>query len=196
MEDLKSRKWSESRARIEFKPDLMHSKHYDPSFLATFSTGGSSRSRRAAFKCIRCGEMVPLDACSNCNSLGYIPGLDPTGIAGIFCFECERGFTSWTCQNCSTKNPVKNSMVTEIKKGCFIATAVYESETAEEVLVLRNIRDQYLLRSKIGAYIVHSYYRYSPRLARKIEGNPILRNLIRNLLVEPTVKFAKFILRK
>lgn len=189
--DLEQRNWSSSAAQITFRVDLTSVKHYDPTFLATYSTGGSSRSLRAALKCIRCGRITQLDQCSNCGSLGYVPGLDTLGIAGIFCFQCQRGFTTWNCQYCSTDNPIENSIMAEIKKGCFIATAAYGAEDCIDVQVLRSFRDQVLLRSMLGTAFVQVYYHISPPIARMVESSDILRIVLRSLFLRPICQLIR-----
>jgi len=52
--------------------------------------------------------------------------------------------------------------------GCFIATAVYGNYNAPEVMELREFRDYYLLKTKLGKELVSMYYRYSPFFANKI----------------------------
>jgi len=70
---------------------------------------------------------------------------------------------------------------------CFIATAVYGSETAPEVVVLRDFRDNILLSSKVGQTIVDLYYILSPPVARLLDNNRQLRNMIRKVVVQPIV---------
>ena len=71
--------------------------------------------------------------------------------------------------------------------GCFIATAAYGSETAEQLDVLREFRDGVLLESDAGSQFVALYYRLSPPIADFISGNSFLRTLVRELLVDPAV---------
>jgi len=59
--------------------------------------------------------------------------------------------------------------------GCFIATAVYGNYAAPEVLILRNYRDQYLMKRRTGQWAVKVYYRISPSIARIITKSPGLR---------------------
>ena len=48
--------------------------------------------------------------------------------------------------------------------GCFIATYVYESYNSPEVIELRLFRDKFLSNSRIGRFIIDSYYGISPIL--------------------------------
>jgi hypothetical protein len=71
-------------------------------------------------------------------------------------------------------------------EGCYIATAVYGSYDADEVLVLRQFRDGYLLRRDWGKKFVRLYYQYSPKLARKLKNITVLNRPVKaalNLLV-------------
>jgi uncharacterized repeat protein (TIGR01451 family) len=71
--------------------------------------------------------------------------------------------------------------------GCFIATAAYETSTAEQIDVLREFRDVVLLESDAGSQFVALYYQLSPPVADFIAGNELLRTLVRELLVDPIV---------
>ena len=65
---------------------------------------------------------------------------------------------------------------------CFIATAVFGSPMAREVVVLREFRDKYLLKSKAGKKFVNGYYRFSPPIAEFIRHKLFLKFLIRTCL--------------
>lgn len=75
------------------------------------------------------------------------------------------------------------------KEGCYIATAVYGSYDAPEVLVLRHFRDSVLSPHSLGKLFVKCYYAVSPVLVKYLSDNHrfisisriILDKLIRRL---------------
>ena len=71
--------------------------------------------------------------------------------------------------------------------GCFVATAAYGTSTAEQIDVLREFRDEVLLKNALGSVSVTLYYRLSPPVADFIAGNEAVRTLVRELLVDPIV---------
>ena len=66
--------------------------------------------------------------------------------------------------------------------GCYIATAVYGSYDAPEVLVLRHFRDTYMARTALGRAGIRFYYAVSPSLARHIGGIRTLRHMSKRIL--------------
>jgi uncharacterized repeat protein (TIGR01451 family) len=66
--------------------------------------------------------------------------------------------------------------------GCFIATASYGSYLHPHVQVLREFRDNVLLKTDWGRALVEFYYRHSPDLACYIGEHDSLRVLTRSLL--------------
>jgi hypothetical protein len=70
---------------------------------------------------------------------------------------------------------------------CFIATAVYGTETAEEINVLREFRDIVLLPGKLGAGFVWIYYEVSPPIAEVISRYEFLRAVLRSGFIDPVV---------
>lgn len=70
--------------------------------------------------------------------------------------------------------------------GCFIATAVYGTETAEEVVLLKKFRDEHLMKNLPGRAFVKFYYRYSPAFADYLRRHNKAKTVVRaalNLLV-------------
>jgi hypothetical protein len=72
--------------------------------------------------------------------------------------------------------------------GCFIATAAYGTDTARQLDILREFRDEVLLRNGLGAKFVSFYYRTSPPIASFISQHEVLRTLVRVGLVDPIAK--------
>jgi hypothetical protein len=66
---------------------------------------------------------------------------------------------------------------------CFIATAAYGTPMAEEIQILREFRDEYLLTSPMGEALVEFYYRVSPPIAEFITEHPSLKPIVRAGLV-------------
>jgi len=62
---------------------------------------------------------------------------------------------------------------------CFIATAAYGTPMAEEIQILREFRDRYLLTNSLGQVFVVVYYRISPPIAEFITEHPSLKPIVR-----------------
>ena len=71
--------------------------------------------------------------------------------------------------------------------GCFIATAAFGTPFAKEINVLRNWRDDWLLKNKIGTIFVQLYYKFSPPIANNISISNTKRSFTRKLL-NPFIK--------
>ena len=70
---------------------------------------------------------------------------------------------------------------------CFVATAAYGTDTAEEINLLREFRDVVLLASGPGAGLVSLYYEVSPPIAEVIWQHDILRTVVRAGFIDPIV---------
>jgi hypothetical protein len=75
---------------------------------------------------------------------------------------------------------------------CFIATAAYGTETAIELDILRDFRDQVLLNNTLGSRFVEAYYKLSPPVADFIAKNDFLRAVARETLIDPIVNLLQW----
>ena len=66
--------------------------------------------------------------------------------------------------------------------GCYIATAVYGSYYAPEVLVLRRFRDETLSKYYFGRLFIRVYYLLSPPIARKLGNATTINTMVRSIL--------------
>ncbi len=143
-------------------------------------------------ECVKCDKLQSVRICPNCEyKIGFYRVGYSKGVAGLFCTRCDQGFTSWKCTSCGTNNPVSKTAVTSKKiydDDCFIATAVYGSYSAPEVITLRKFRDEMLLSSVIGQLLVKFYYQISPPVAHFLNKNNRLNNIARNCILTPFVK--------
>lgn len=74
---------------------------------------------------------------------------------------------------------------------CFIATAAYGTPLHEDIDVLRDFRDEYLMTNPIGRTFVKIYYSTSPPIADVIRENKGLRTIVRDGLVKPLVYISR-----
>ena len=63
--------------------------------------------------------------------------------------------------------------------GCFIATAAYGTPMADEIQVLRDFRDEYLLTNPAGQALADFYYKVSPPIAGFITAHPELKSIVK-----------------
>lgn len=70
--------------------------------------------------------------------------------------------------------------------GCFIATAAYGTPLAQDIDVLRELRDEYLLNSTLGSAFVDSYYRLSPPIADVVAQYPAMATFVR-VVISPVI---------
>ncbi|MFW5872212.1 MAG: PolC-type DNA polymerase III, partial [bacterium] len=65
------------------------------------------------------------------------------------------------------------------KEGCYIASAIYGSYEAPEVLVLRNFRDTILKKCLLGRLFIAFYYTTSPRVAKILKGKKRINRMVK-----------------
>lgn len=164
-----------SKSYYDGKPDYLPKIEYNP-FM---------------FQCLRCGSHYVLGNCDNCDGDTFVAG-EARGHFGVFCASCNGGFTNWSCGKCGTVNPAAKTLyVLEKKSGCFIATAVFGSPLADEVMILCDYRDNVLSRSFLGRCFIRLYYMASPRLAARIGSHEIFRRITKTCLVVPAVRMVE-----
>ena len=78
---------------------------------------------------------------------------------------------------------------------CFIATAAYGTPLHEDIDVLRDFRDKYLMTNPIGRAFVKIYYTTSPPIADVIRENEELRTVVREGLVKLLVYISRTFVR-
>lgn len=83
-----------------------------------------------------------------------------------------------TAQSTEAEEPVS---------GCFVASAAYGTTMADEVDVLRQFRDGYLVSNVLGRAMLGVYYRVSPPMAEFIARHPGLKPFVRIALVPAVV---------
>jgi len=90
----------------------------------------------------------------------------------------EGNTTQFTTQYTTAAKPTRR-----VSGACFIATAAYGTPMAEEIQILREFRDEYLLTNLLGRAFVDFYYRISPPIAGFITEHPSLKPIVRAGLV-------------
>ncbi|MCB0369897.1 MAG: hypothetical protein KDD45_10795, partial [Bdellovibrionales bacterium] len=68
-------------------------------------------------------------------------------------------------------------------KSCFIATAAFGSVLHPYLNILRQFRDQILLNLSLGRKFVKWYYQYGPIGAKWIDSHPMVKPVVRGLLI-------------
>jgi clostripain len=74
---------------------------------------------------------------------------------------------------------------------CFIATAAYGTPLHEDITVLRDFRDEYLMTNLAGRAFVKAYYTMSPPIAEGIRDKECLRTAVRTGFVKPAVYITR-----
>ncbi len=94
-------------------------------------------------------------------------------------------------QICKTPSEVVGLLA---DKHCFISTAAFGSDMANEVKTFREFRNQFLLTNTIGKLFVKTYYKFSPPIADFIEKSETLRAATRAALY-PFLLFSSIALK-
>jgi hypothetical protein len=105
--------------------------------------------------------------------------------------RAEKGIREMSSQKVSSQKKVPQHGADKKTGGCFIATAVYGSPIAPEVIVFRGFRDDVLLRSLPGRIGISLYYLLSPPLASFIGKRPLIRRMTNAVLLQPILFVLK-----
>ena len=82
--------------------------------------------------------------------------------------------------------------IVSIEDACFIATAAYGMDAAEEIDILREFRDEILLSNNLGIAFVSLYYELSPPIADFIAKDHVLMEVVREDFIAPLVTILKW----
>ena len=93
----------------------------------------------------------------------------------------------------NTNGTDMQTWVWSVTSPCFIATAAYGTSLHEDINVLRDFRDEYLMPNPAGRAFVKIYYSTSPPLADVIRDNEGLRTAVRAGLVKPLVYTTRMV---
>ncbi len=97
------------------------------------------------------------------------------------------------CRNTSALSIVKittaDRRVGEVD-WCFVATAAYGSAMANDVEMLRHVRDTLLAKTIVGELAIETYYTFGPALAGVVGESDLLRAIARDVLA-PVVAWVR-----
>ena len=80
-----------------------------------------------------------------------------------------------------------------VSSSCCAATAAYDTPMVEELVILREFRDEYLITNLAGQAFTGFYYRISPPIAEFITAHPALKTIVRTGLL-PAVAISALVL--
>lgn len=144
-------------------------------------------------KCEHCSaslkDAVRKRFCDRCG----VPLLDAAQPIGK-CVTCDKAV--FLCIAHEKKLADDEIYCKEHESECFIATAVFGTPLHPQLDVLRRLRDEWLVTRRIGRVAVSTYYEVSPPVARAARRRPLLKELLRNFIVEPALRIANAILKK
>lgn len=78
----------------------------------------------------------------------------------------------------------------KLQDSCFIATASFGTPHHQKIDVLRDFRDDFLLKNVLGQQLTQFYYRFSPPVANWVEKKEYRQNLVLILFILPLVELV------
>ena len=156
--------------------------HYSDEFGEEYIEGFCHlRNERRTFKISRIREVDGIKAITYTGAIGknksaYNPNLSNS--------RPQLNNTTTTPSNYSSgkRNTYSSTHKTNKSEGCYIATAVYGSYDAPEVMTLRRFRDETLRNSSFGRWFIRTYYRLSPPVAEKLKNAKRINAFVRSIL--------------
>ena len=92
-------------------------------------------------------------------------------------YQCIKSMSS------EPKNQTEKDSKSSFQGGCLIATATFGSELAPQVQQLRELRDNYLLKTESGTLFMTGfndfYYSFSPTIADWERQNPVFKEAVK-----------------
>ncbi len=172
--------WTEGSGPSAFASIASTSAHADLEFIydAAGSTNDLANSRIEGFT----------------NGVNYAFKVALVDEAGNVGYYTKTGPADTACDfspnpNCHEARPDEVIGVLAEDLNCFIATAAYGSILAPQVETFRAFRNKFLLPHEWGRRFVKLYYKHSPKYARLIQDNPVLRATAR-LALWPLLAYA------
>jgi hypothetical protein len=103
-----------------------------------------------------------------------------------FCIK-TKGWAKNKSNSYVNKLSYKHNIPVKAESGCFVATACYGDYDAPEVKVLRQFRDEILLKTFYGKTFVKFYYSVSPPFAKIISKSERLKKSVRHYFLTPII---------
>ena len=94
--------------------------------------------------------------------------------------NCGWSINNIECSKCGTT--IRGDYFKGSRTWCFVATAAFNDEDHPTVEALRNWRDNTLAHSKLGRKFISKYYLIGPKLADRLDKNPIFKPVVRSIL--------------
>lgn len=145
-------------------------------------------------RCPKCGSQQLTANKKGFSGKKAVAGAILTGGVGILAGTLGSNKIKITCLNCGNEfkpgQGAKSLLEIQKKKagGCFVATACYGNYDAPEVLILRQFRDDKLIKSLSGKAFIRFYYSVSPVFATIISNSETLRKSVRYFILDPIIK--------
>jgi len=118
-----------------------------------------------------------LNSASECISNAGCGSQKMSEIKSEVTYQCIKSMSS------QPKNQTENDSKSTFQGGCLIATATFGSELAPQVQQLRELRDNYLMKTESGTSFMTGfnqfYYSFSPTIADWERQNPVFKEAVK-----------------